>query len=112
MPQDSAPSSAIVRCKPTAPKTKSKKRKKNKPPTTAYIYTKLANLALGDANFYGVVSKFAPPKPTRGSDVILTVSIVDETRPDPVTAGLVMFIHNTALKVRCRELLLSFHVIF
>ena len=45
-----------------------------------YTYTRLADLQLGDANVWGTVSQFSQPKQTSGPDVMVTVTIVDESQ--------------------------------
>lgn len=45
-----------------------------------YPYEKLSNLKEGTyANFYGQVIEFEPPRPTRGTDMLLRMFVVDET---------------------------------
>lgn len=66
--------SRIRRAKPSVPKSKPPKKRRRK--AEEYSYTKLSNLSLGTHNLYGVVCSFSQPKRTRGSDMMITVSLV------------------------------------
>jgi hypothetical protein len=46
-----------------------------------YKYTKLAEVTRGEHHVYGVVTQFGMPKQTRGTDWMLSLSLIDESLP-------------------------------
>ena len=50
----------------------------------AYVYTKLASLRFSDerANVYGIVCSFNHPHQSRGKDMTISISLLDESRTD------------------------------
>lgn len=54
----------------------------------SYVYTNLASLRASDAraNVYGVVCSFTHRYQSKGRDVTVSLSLVDESQPDPESA--------------------------
>lgn len=61
------------------------------------MYTKLSSLHFADtrANVYGIVCSFSHPHQSRGKDMTISVSILDESHTDPDSAVPCNFFHST-----------------
>jgi hypothetical protein len=57
------------------------------------VYTKLADVKIDPATLwctYAVISEFSQPRPSKGKDHIMTMTIVDETRPNGLRCSFLL----------------------